>query len=143
MREHLVFNHKKYCNNIFSTDYGNGFRFLWPFELRDAYLKNRETGFYQFSADFINRTNDLRCYTMKADFLAKYPEFQGDIPIFEPAPRKGKLGGVGFWHFPLGTGQLEGIERNKLERMEEGRKITAGHLDPNPVASRKGEVEES
>jgi hypothetical protein len=125
MREHLVFNHKKYCNNTFSNDYGLAFRFLWPFEVRDTYLKNRETGLYQFSADFTERANDLRCWSMKSEFLTKYPEFQGDVPIFDPAPRampKVTRPDHLFYHFPIAKGLLE--ERN-VEEVAERRTITA------------------
>lgn len=122
-REHLVFDHRKYHNNTFSNDYGVSIRFLWPYELRDTYLINRQTGLFQFSADFIERADDLRCYTMKSQFLTKYPEFQGDVPVFDPAPRMmPQLGNnkAIFCHFPVPKGSLE---ESRVEEVEETRRI--------------------
>ncbi|KAH6699807.1 hypothetical protein BKA61DRAFT_208170 [Leptodontidium sp. MPI-SDFR-AT-0119] len=119
-REHLVFGHRKYNNNTFANDYGRSVRFLWPYELRDTYLKSRQTGLYRFSGDYIQRADDIQCYTMTMQFLCKYPEFQGDVPVFDPAP--GMIHALGgsratFCHFPVPNGALEEVE--------EMRRITA------------------
>lgn len=127
----MIFSHTKYHNNTFSTDYGLSLRFLWPFSLRDTYLKNLETGLYQFSADFLERADDLRCYTMKASFLVKYPEFVGDVPVYDPAPRMllngngvGGKGGV-FCHFPVPKGALEESRVEEIEQSQSRRRILA------------------
>jgi hypothetical protein len=85
-RERLVFHHKMYCNDIFSRTFANTVRFVWPFEVRDTYVRSRTTGMYQFSSTFLERADDLRYFCMDAGFVNAHPEFRGDVPIVNSIP---------------------------------------------------------
>ncbi len=86
-REHVIFNHQRYCNNDFSRLFAHSIKFLWPYEVRDTYVRNRETNLYHFSRTFLDQADDLRNYSLDSKFFVKYPEFQGDVPIYESLPR--------------------------------------------------------
>jgi hypothetical protein len=77
----MVFNHEKYCSNTWAANVVSSFRFLWQFEPRDAYYRNRQTNMYQFSQEFLTRADDINCYRMEPSFIIQYPEFTGDIPL--------------------------------------------------------------
>lgn len=62
------------------------FQFLWPHDIEDAFNLNPQTNLYQLSKGFLVRFQDLRCWTMNSDFLNKYPDFRGDIPVSNPKP---------------------------------------------------------
>ena len=89
----MVFHCETYCRDAFSKRFAEKFKFLWPFEVRDMYTRNRETQLYQFSRTFLDRADDLRCYCMDSSFFGVYPEFRGDIPIFNSLPKHLDLGG--------------------------------------------------
>jgi len=91
-REHFVFAHSNFCKNVFSRMFNISYRFLWPFEIRDAYTRNTLTGLLSFSSAFTNRLGDVRCWAMTRDFITAYPEFEGDVPLFEPQPTHLSLG---------------------------------------------------
>lgn len=57
-------------------------RLLWPFELRDAYTTNTETGRFGFSDTFESRIRDIGAWTMTGDFFDHWPELYSDIPRF-------------------------------------------------------------
>jgi hypothetical protein len=57
-------------------------RLLWPFELRDAYTTNIETGRFGFSDMFESRVRDISAWTMTGEFFDRFPELYGDIPRF-------------------------------------------------------------
>lgn len=82
-REHFVFKHGNICKNAFSRMFNMSFRFLWPFEVRDAYTRNTETGLLSFPSAFSERMADVRCWAMARDFVTAYPEFEGDVPLYE------------------------------------------------------------
>ncbi|RFU24896.1 hypothetical protein B7463_g11445, partial [Scytalidium lignicola] len=86
-REHVIFNHQRYCNDEFSLEFAQSLKFLWQYEVRDTYVRNRRTNLYHFSRTFLDQADDLRCYTLASDFFAKYPEFHGDAPIYDLPPR--------------------------------------------------------
>jgi hypothetical protein len=66
------------------------------------------------------RADDVRCYAMTASFLMKYPEFQGDVPMFDPVPRLMPEIGRGdmFCHFPVNKRSLE---QGRVEEIQEER----------------------
>lgn len=67
--------------------YGKSVKFLWPYEVRDTYVRNRQTNLYHFSRAFLDQADDLRSYTLETQFFALYPEFKGDAPVYEDVPR--------------------------------------------------------
>jgi hypothetical protein len=80
--------------------FASSFRFLWPFEVRDTYVQNRETRLFHFSSTFLERTEDLRCWCMEVDFVNAYPEFRGDIPLFNSrAPQLDFRSDVTQWQY--------------------------------------------
>lgn len=128
-RERIIFGHGEYCNNTFSKMFASSFRFLWPFEVRDTYVQNRETRLFHFSSTFLERTEDLRCWCMEVDFVNAYPEFRGDIPLFNSrAPQLDFRSDVTQWqYFP---------SRPEIE--EEGSSSGEESLSKNGILSRTG-----
>jgi hypothetical protein len=57
----------------------DSFRFKWPYEFRDAYVRNCQTGLYQYSSAFLEQAADLSNWRMSTKFLEEFPELKGDI----------------------------------------------------------------
>jgi hypothetical protein len=95
LRERAVLNQHSYCLPNFNALFLKGFKFSWPFEFRDAYIRNRETGAYSFSAAFDERTFDLKYWCMTSEFLSEFPELYGDIPLYDTSPAMFGGWGVG------------------------------------------------
>jgi hypothetical protein len=105
LRERFVFNPHCYCSEKFSTLFWPCFRFIWEYEFRDAYICNRQTGLYQFSAPFLERTRELQYFRMSPKFLAEFPELKADIPV-APQPDANSLGSeAGGENFDIVTSQ--------------------------------------
>jgi hypothetical protein len=80
LRERFVFNPHRYCSEKNWNMFWQCFRFNWEYDFRDAYIRNRQTGLYQFSTPFLERLRDLQCFRMLQSYLDEFPEFQEDIP---------------------------------------------------------------
>jgi hypothetical protein len=61
-------------------------RILWPFEFRDCYTRNLQTGQYHISPQFDERIGDINAWTMESDIFKRWPEFYSDIPAFNHIP---------------------------------------------------------
>lgn len=57
---------------------------MWPFEFRDCYTHDLETGLYKPSRLFDDRMNDIKCWTMGPDFFQRFPELSSDIAASGP-----------------------------------------------------------
>ncbi|KAJ0331946.1 hypothetical protein COL922a_011691 [Colletotrichum nupharicola] len=77
VRERFVFAQHQYCSNLFWKVFANSFRIMWPFEFRDCYRRNVETGRYTVSPEFEDRIRDINSWTMSADFFSHFPEILG------------------------------------------------------------------
>ncbi|KAE9978908.1 hypothetical protein EG328_001207 [Venturia inaequalis] len=86
LRERFVFYQHNYCSNVFWQLFCKSFRILWPFEFRDCYTRNLETGQYQISPQFDERIGDINAWTMSGEIFKKWPEFHSDIPSFNFIP---------------------------------------------------------
>lgn len=86
LRERFVFSEHRYCSNIFWKLFTPNLRVQWPYEFRDCYTKNIETGLYCISASFHERISDIRHWTMGIDMFKQYPELYGDIPADNHIP---------------------------------------------------------
>lgn len=62
------------------------FRFIWPYDLKATYHINPQTGLSQFSPRFLEHLQDIRCWTMNSDFLVTYPDFRGEVPVWNAGP---------------------------------------------------------
>ncbi|KAK1846882.1 bZIP transcription factor [Colletotrichum chrysophilum] len=87
VRERFVFAQHQYCSNLFWKVFANSFRIMWPFEFRDCYRRNVETGRYTVSPEFQDRIRDINSWTMSADFFSHFPEMYADIPAYQEIPR--------------------------------------------------------
>lgn len=87
VRERFVFAQHQYCSNLFWKVFANSFRIMWPFEFRDCYRRNVETGRYTVSPEFEDRIRDINSWTMSADFFSHFPEMYADIPAYQEIPR--------------------------------------------------------
>ncbi|KAK5094059.1 hypothetical protein LTR70_005501 [Exophiala xenobiotica] len=86
LRERFVFSEHRYCSNTFWRLFCSSLRVQWPYEFRDCYTRNVETGLYQVSPMFHERINDIRYWSMGRDFLERYPELYSDIPAWNHVP---------------------------------------------------------
>ncbi|KIW13135.1 hypothetical protein PV08_08322 [Exophiala spinifera] len=80
-RQRYISNEHAYCGNDFWYMYETQLRLLWPFDFRDCYTHDLETGLYKPSHLFNERLNDIKCWTMGPDFFQRYPELSSSIPI--------------------------------------------------------------
>lgn len=86
VRERFIFNEHDYCGNEFWHLFCKSLRILWPYEFRDCYTREVETGLYKLSPMFDQRLTDIRCWTMGPDFFRRFPELYSDIPAFNHIP---------------------------------------------------------
>lgn len=62
------------------------FKIMWPYDFRDTYMHNSETGRYHLSPLFEERIRDISAWTMCPDFFVQFPELYGDIPTYLSVP---------------------------------------------------------
>ncbi|KAH7002704.1 hypothetical protein B0J12DRAFT_692389 [Macrophomina phaseolina] len=79
VRERLVFSEHEYCANSFWRCAFSSTRLAWPFDLRDAYVRNLVTGKLHLSPYFRMCIRDLSNWAMSPEFLNQYPELRDDI----------------------------------------------------------------
>jgi hypothetical protein len=87
VRERFIFNEHDYCGNEFWTMFTTSFRVLWPYEFRDCYTREIETGLYKVSPTFDQRLSDIKCWTMGPDIFKRFPELYSDMPSFNHIPQ--------------------------------------------------------
>ncbi|KIW89836.1 uncharacterized protein Z519_09265 [Cladophialophora bantiana CBS 173.52] len=87
VRERFIFNEHDYCGNDFWHLFCKSFRILWPYEFRDCYTREIETGMYKFSPIFDQRLRDIKCWTMGPDIFQRFPELYSDMPAFNHIPQ--------------------------------------------------------
>ncbi|KIV99712.1 hypothetical protein, variant [Verruconis gallopava] len=80
LRERFVFHQHRYCGNIFWHLFCNSLKINWPYEFRDCYTRNLETGEYKISDSFDSRISDINAWTMRPDIFKRWPEFYADFP---------------------------------------------------------------
>ncbi|OCT50105.1 bZIP transcription factor [Cladophialophora carrionii] len=87
VRERFIFNEHDYCGNEFWTLFTTSFKLLWPYEFRDCYTREIETGLYKVSPMFDQRLSDIRCWTMGPDIFKRFPELYSDMPSWNHIPQ--------------------------------------------------------
>lgn len=116
MREHLILNPCRYRRNGFIAAFHSQIRFLFS-SIHDAYIYNKDNGQLSFSPLWLERRDNMACWTVTNDFLQWYPEFQDDIPSFDQKPKRLQPTGVG-----MGTGPpavFQDWYRDRQERFNE------------------------
>lgn len=86
-REHLLVWPDKYCNDAALLHLRAHFQFLWPHSPHDLYTFDASNNTYAFAEEFLQRAEDIRCWTVSTDFFASYPELRGEMPVFKSVPR--------------------------------------------------------
>lgn len=86
IRERFVFSQHQYCTNMFWDLFRGNFKIMWPYDFRDTYMHNSETGRYHLSPLFEERIRDISAWTMCPDFFVQFPELYGDIPTYLSVP---------------------------------------------------------
>ena len=87
VRERFIFSEHDYCGNDFWTLFTSSFKLLWPYEFRDCYTREIETGLYKVSPTFDDRLSDIKCWTMGPDIFKRFPELYSDMPTFNNIPQ--------------------------------------------------------
>jgi hypothetical protein len=80
LREYLLHCPNIDLSNKTAAAFAAHLRFLWPFDLSDAWMWNTETGLYSFSKLFEERLNDISSWAMSTEFFELYPHMTGYIP---------------------------------------------------------------
>ncbi|KAJ9645458.1 hypothetical protein H2204_001038 [Knufia peltigerae] len=88
LRERFIFGEHNYCGNEFWHLFCKSLRILWPYEFRDCYTHEVETGLYKINPTFDQRLSDIKCWTMGPDIFQRYPELYSDMPSFNQIPQK-------------------------------------------------------
>jgi hypothetical protein len=81
-----MYGQHRYCSNIFWKIFTDSFHVLWPYEFRDCYTRNTQTGQYNLSIEFEHRLRDIKSWTMSNEMFIQYPELSRDIPSFNQIP---------------------------------------------------------
>ncbi|KAI1620516.1 hypothetical protein EDD37DRAFT_569402 [Exophiala viscosa] len=87
IRERFIFGEHNYCQNEFWHLFCKSFRLSWPYEFRDCYTREVETGLYQINTNFDERLTDIKSWTMGPDIFQRFPELYSDMPSFNHIPR--------------------------------------------------------
>ncbi|KAH9207556.1 hypothetical protein DL95DRAFT_527832 [Leptodontidium sp. 2 PMI_412] len=81
LREFLILNTgKAEASNQIAAVFVSSLRFLWPFDLGDAWTRNRHTDLYSYSKLFDEYFNDVRTWSLTRDFFELYPSLCGHVP---------------------------------------------------------------
>lgn len=86
LRERFVYSEHRYCSTTFWRLYVQNLRLQWPYEFRDCYTYNTDTGLYNISPTFRERISDIRAWTMGMEMFKQYPELYSDIPAWNHIP---------------------------------------------------------
>lgn len=86
LRERFVYSEHRYCSSTFWRLYCQNLHIQWPYEFRDCYTFNIDTGLYNISPTFRERISDIRAWTMGVDMFKQYPELYSDIPAWNHIP---------------------------------------------------------
>ncbi|OQV10423.1 hypothetical protein CLAIMM_14424 [Cladophialophora immunda] len=89
-RERLSICHD-YYTDVFLHATHTMFRFLWPYDFKEAFKLNVQTGLCHLSPRFLASMHDIRCWTMNSDFFQSWPDFRGDVPVSNPEPAQPSL----------------------------------------------------
>ena len=120
IRERFIFSEHDYCGNDFWTLFTTSFKVLWPYEFRDCYTRDIETGLYKVSPTFDQRLADIKCWTMGPDIFRRFPELYSDFPTFN--------------HIPQAPSSAEA---RILSQMEQRKLLTSA---PSPKAVQSGRI---
>ncbi|KAJ3549812.1 hypothetical protein NM208_g315 [Fusarium decemcellulare] len=82
LRERFVFFQHQYCANLFWHLFLPNLRVRWPFDFRDTYMQNAETGRFHLSPPFKQCIGELGSWTMAPDFFKQFPELYDDIAVY-------------------------------------------------------------
>ena len=72
VRKHLQTAGINQCSNRGAVAFTESFRFVWPWEVRDAYKINKTTGLYSFSEAFLKNFNDISSFRLLANHLIPF-----------------------------------------------------------------------
>jgi len=86
LRERFIFGEHDYCGNEFWHLFNKSLHVLWPYEFRDCYTREIETGLYKVSPHFDERLRDIKSWTMGPDIFQRFPELYCDIPSYNTIP---------------------------------------------------------
>lgn len=123
-RQRFISNENTYCGNEFFYMYQSQLRLLWPFEFRDCYIHDLESGLYRPSVLFDERINDIKCWTMGYDFFQRFPELSSDIPVAVGQVPKPLPSGIRQMQkrssSPASTSLNRGVQSTKFAVVDEG-----------------------
>jgi hypothetical protein len=86
VRERFIFNEHDYCGNEFWSLFTSSYKLMWPYEFRDCYTREIDTGLYRISPQFDERLADIKCWTMGPDIFKRFPELYSDMPATNSIP---------------------------------------------------------
>jgi len=100
LRERFIFEEQKYAVNDFWALLCSSLEVSWPFEFRDCYMRNINTGQYCISTAFDARVQDINAWRMGPDMFQRFPELYSDIAARETVTASCLLTGVNQGPYP-------------------------------------------
>ena len=85
LRASILNSPRKYQNNKFSDAFRENFKFIWPYDIADTYVKDPASQLYSTGLEFVKRQRDLRSWTMRKEFFDGFGELTSAISIYNPA----------------------------------------------------------
>lgn len=121
-RSSLCHNDSKYITNHFADAFRRSFKFVWPHDISDIYVRDPATQLYSTAPEFRRRQADLRSWTMRREFFEGANELLSAIPVYE-APLGRTLMPVPSMSVPMalngGPSHLRGHRQAPPGRLEE------------------------
>jgi hypothetical protein len=78
-------NGQKDSSNQIAAAFSSSLRFRWPFDLCDAWTRNKQSDLYSFSKLFDDKFDNVGSWALTSTFFEMYPELAGYIPVYEKA----------------------------------------------------------
>ncbi|KEF61725.1 uncharacterized protein A1O9_03295 [Exophiala aquamarina CBS 119918] len=117
LRARILNSPRKYQNNKFSEAFRQNFKFIWPFDIADAYVKNPANRLYSTGLEFVKRQRDLRSWTMRKEFFEGFEELTSAISIYNPPVSRAFI-------LP-GTGLASTRTASRHQNQRAGRRVSA------------------
>lgn len=125
LRASILNSPRKYQNNKFSEAFRQNFKFVWPYDIADAYVKDPISHLYSTAAEFAKRQRSLHSWTMRKEFFEGFEELTSAIPIFNPPVRKALM--------PAGTGSPSTRMANQYQNRSLHQIVSVGGLKKQPL----------
>lgn len=71
----------QHCSDNFCALFWSCFRFSWPHQARNAFVRHAQPELYTFSESFNACFYDLQSWGMTPQFFHAFPDIEADVPV--------------------------------------------------------------